>query len=336
MPNTQLDIEQKTGTRISQAVGLALVIGAGALGAAAFLFIGSQEKLSTTSPGVVKKSATTQSAVDLTSAEIFSADPTNVTYTGYDQAVAETEAIKNPDDITITITTPSEGALVDDSNGNYLTAELNDPNHKVSSLYVRTFNDRYKFMIGWNNDTTAPYQWNTALSLYPSGEYRDVIYARDAAGNFLAWTDVMYTKTHNCYYLGYQDMTLTAPTDTITAGKTFTMTASVKNNIRGACQNNYAVSTTSPLSLDSLLPEGWTATTDPDGYMSIGIGETRDYTVSVKVPVSATTGTYTVGVTSQRQNTGFIVTKEATVNVAANTGGGGGGGIKIDPGDLAP
>lgn len=318
----QTGVQQETRTQITQGVGLLLVGFLGAAAAASFLFFGSQKQTTTTSQVTTTTNTNTSKAVDLTNAKMLTT--TTASTNDYDGAYAETAAIVQASDVTITITSPADGAIVNDESGNFITAELNDPNHRVSSLYVRTFNDRYKIMVGWYNVSTAPYRWNTALSMYPSGEYRDVIYARDASGNFIAWKDVMYTKSHDCYYLGYPDLTLTAPTTAITSGQTFTMTAKVKNNIRGACQNLYDVTTNGEFGSGSLLPDGWTSTADPAGYVPLGIGETKTFTVSVKVPATTATGAYTVGATTNRMYTGLTTTKSTTVNVTRPSGGGGG------------
>lgn len=317
----------QTRTRVSSAIAYGLLFTAGVASAAGFLFFGKKEPVVSTT---TSKTTSTQTStpVDLTTA----LNPLNVTATmasEYDTALAETLAIVQPSDVQITVTKPTEGAMINDETGNFVTATLVDPNNKVASLYVRTFNDRYKYMIGWSNDSTAPYEWNTALSMYPSGEYRDVVYARDASGKFIAWADVMYTKTHNCYYLGYQDMTLSGPTSAVTPGTTFSLTGTIKNNIRGACQNIYTISTFDLENHRSLLPDGWTATVTPADPMVVGVNQTKTFTVAITVPATAVAGTQTVGVSSNRQYTGFTVKKTVEITVGQSTTSGGGGPSRI-------
>lgn len=336
----ETQLQEQTRTHISQALGLTLVSLAGLAAAASFWFFGAQKQQTTTTTTTTTNTSTTQT-VDLTNAPLVTA-ASKPSPADYAQAVADS-SVTATNGVVVTITSPAEGAFVDDTQGNYVTAQLTDPNSKVDHLYIRTFNDRYGFLIGWYNIKTPPYTWNTALSLYPSGEYRDVVYAMDASNNVLATADVMYTKTHHCYYLAYQDMTLTGPTTSVTAGKTFNMAVTVKNHQRGACTYKYLVDTKDPLSLNSLLPDGWTATISPTTNdpqkgiygLPIGIEETKSFAVTVQVPATVATGTYNVGVSSNLIYTGFIVTKTANVSVTAVSGGGGGGPSKI-PSETTP
>lgn len=321
-----IQVEQKT--RVSQAVGLAVVFGIGAAAVAGFMFFGS--KLSKESTTTQQYAATTTgNIIDLTTQETPKIDDTSAAYT---QAV--TAATSSEADVTLRITSPTEGAIVNGATD--VTVELTDPNHKATAVRVLLFSDSLPAYLNGSslgNDTTPPYTFNPRLGMYPSGEYTYVAQAVKIEPNVepkvLASSDTMTTWARTCYYLAYQDMTLTAPTDSVKAGTSFTVTGTVKNKQRGNCQHVYDLSTTNPIGYTSWLPTGWTGTVEPM-QMNLGINETRPYALTVNVPANTPAGTYSVGVSSKLQSTGFIVTEQVDVNVVRpTTGGGGSGPIKI-------
>ncbi len=308
-------VEIKTKTHVSQVIGIAVIGAIGAAAVAGFLFFGNrlQKEQTTTVP--------TGTAVALTTTAVMTTDkdplPTvNVLTTEAYTAATAPQTDATAAGILLSITSPKEGAIVDGATP--VSAALTDLNRQVTSIRFETYNDRYHYQITWGNDSTVPYGFTPNLGLYPSGEYRHVAKALNAQGTVLATADIMVTFAHTCYY-AYQDMTLNAPAATVISGQSFTITGSVKNNIRGNCVNTYNMTT-----IGSPLPVGWTATFDQP-TMTLGIGETKQFTLTVQVPATTASGTYNVGATSQRQYTGFTVTKNVDVSVVRPSGGGGGG-----------
>lgn len=318
-------LQEQTKTHISQALGITLVGFAGLASAAAFLFFGWQKPQTTTTTLPAVTTTTETKTVDLTSAPIpssatqFSSDA----YTQKLSSVTASAAAAEASGVTLTFTNPTEGAIVNGTET--IAVHAVDPNNKVYAVRFYTTNDLYGYFVGTTGGQHIPgsLDWSTepTLGLYPSGEYRYVATAIDAQANVLASTDVMVTVSHSCYYLAYQDMTLASPTASIHAGSTFTVTGTVTNKQRGSCQHIYTLDTNDPVSLHSLLPTGWTATFD-QASLTLGIGETKTFAMTVTVPATATVGTYSVGATSRLQHTGFAVVKKIDAKVVAVSGGG--------------
>lgn len=316
----QTEVQQKTRTHISQMVGIGVVTAFGALGAAAFMLFGTTKPL-TTKQIVSITSPSTTTTKDLTNAAL----PTKEMLA--DNGVPATVTSGT---VSVVITSPKEGAAV---NGDAsLSVSLNDPNHEATAVRVLLYGDllpAYMQGVSLGIKTTAPYAFSSNLGMYKSGEYRYVAQAvkpntdpnRTDDWTVVASTDTMVTWVRSCYWLAYQDMTLTAPTAPVVAGKSFTLTGTLKNPNRGNCPHIYDLTTSNPIGMTSWLPAGWTGTITPT-QMSLGINETKTFSVTITVPSTATAGTYSVGVSSKLQYTGFIVSPQVNVNVVTSGGGG--------------
>ena len=293
----QTQIQEKTRTHISQAVGIALITAAGAFGAAAFLLFGAvKQPVSTTQVTTAKESAIAI-APDLSKDAL----PTKeMLVTGAMPATVTSSTVS------VVITSPKEGAAV---NGDAsLSVSLNDPNHETTAVRVLLYGDllpAYMQGVSMGIKTTAPYTFSSNLGMYKSGEYRYVAQAvkpntdpnRTDDWTVVASTDTMVTWVRSCYWLAYQGMTLTAPTSSVTAGTTFTVTGTLTNPNRGSCPHIYDLSTTNPIGLTSWLPSGWIATVTPS-QMTMGINETKTYSMTVTVPANTPAGKYGIGVSS--------------------------------------
>ncbi len=316
-----IDIAQKTGTRVSQAVGIGVISLAGAAAAAAFLFLGSIKQPYTRS--VPTGASTTITSVDVSKSAI----PPKELLT----STAVTVPATLDTSVSVTITSPTEGAAVD--GGTPVTVQLTDPNHKAAGVQVRLYGKLLPDYLQGTGSAiirTAPYTFYLNYAMYPSGEYRYVAQAVDAAGLVLAESDTMVTWVRSCYWLAYQDMTLTAPTSDVTPGTSFTLTGTVTNPNRGNCPHVYDLTTNDLFGISSLLPTGWTATLIP-AKLTMGINEKQSYSVKINVPAYTSTNDYSVGVTSKLEYTGFVVSQKATVHVVASGGGGDNGGELIIP-----
>ncbi len=314
-----IQTEQKTGVRISQAVGISVTLLFGA--AAAMLLVavpGSKDDTLGQSTNATntrtntnsKTTNTSTAAVDLTHEALPPA------LTAATPAPVPSVIALDPT-VSVKITSPLEGSQ---GNGDTsVTAALTDLNHVVTGIRIRLYgNELPDYMKGTSTQVqrTAPYTFNFNLGMYPSGEYRYVAEAlipntaipRTDDWTVVAASDTMTTWVRSCYYLGYPDVTLTGPTADVHPEQTVTLTATVKNNIRGNCVNNYTFTPTVPAGFfPPVLMPGATAT--------FGINETKTITMSAEVTAAAKPGPYVLKFKAQRDFTGFIVEKSVTVNV---------------------
>jgi hypothetical protein len=332
MPDTQIDLQQKTRAQISQGVSIAIMVAFGAAGAAALLLFGTSKKNTTTTYSTTTTASTTTTPTDLTSQTL---PPTEST-----ASVTAITTVLDPS-VSVRITSPMEGATA--NGGTTVTVELTDPNHAAAAVRVRLYGDmlpaNMQGMSIGGNDTTAPYTFAPNLVMYPSGEYRYVAEAVKFDSSIpgadtavvIATSDTMVTWVRSCYYLGYQDFTVTAPTAAVTAGTTLDLTGTITNHVRGNCLHNYTINTLDNFGT-SLLPAGWSEVATPTSTMSLGIEQSKPFTVKISVPAGTAAGTYSVGAKSQLDYTGFMVTKKVSVTVAAETGGT----VGTEPGEIIP
>lgn len=308
--------EQKTEINISQLIGIAVLLVVSAGGAGALLIAGSQlSQTSTNTAGVTSRTANTNAnlaAGPLADETI----PPKELLTADAPASATTVATALDPSVTVKITSTLEGTTV---NGDTpVTAELTDPNHKAAGVRIRLYSKVLPdYLQGTPSaiDTTAPYNFDFNLGMYPSGEYR---YAAEAvkfnnsipgadASVVIASSDTMVTWVRSCYYLGFPDVTLTGPTTTVHPEDVITLTAKVKNNIRGNCVNTYTLTPTPP--------NGWPTTFSPASPQIFGNNETKTITLTTHVPAGVNPGAYLYKFKAQRDSTGFEVEKSVTVTV---------------------